>query len=125
MVKTHLTKGILFTLLLLATATTLFIVHINSENMLAHTYVVLYTVSLMITFVYFFIIITIKLFKIDRDHLKSRIHLFIMYFSIIAIINITISYIIPSITIDMTQVLTTAFGFSFGLIFFDLLLNEK
>lgn len=117
---------IIYTLLIVGTIVTLYIVYTDFDTVLASKFVVGYAIFLILSFLYFMVVIFIHLKNLNKIAIRKRIYRFMIYFVLLSGLNYLVYLGFKPSEIDLYRILSIPLGLSIGLAFLDVVfLGEK
>ncbi|WP_338786115.1 hypothetical protein [Metabacillus sp. FJAT-53654] len=122
---TNLISNMFYTIFVVSTIITLFIVYKDIDNSFAIKFVIGYVVFLML-FIFYFIVATVNnMRKVKWVDIIKRMYRFISTFVLLSGTSIIYCYFFRQTEIDYYRIFHIALGLSLGIAFFDLAFSSK
>ena len=117
----------LYTIFVVSTIITLFIVYKDIDNLFSYKFLIGYVIFLVLYLIYFIIATVINMRKLKWFDIRKRMYRFITSFVFLSGTSIIYYYFFKPAEIDYYRIFSIALGLSIGVAFFDLSfsLNEQ
>lgn len=123
--KKLLFTKILYTLFLLATMMTFFIVYKNIDNFISFKFLIGYIFFTFFMLIYVPLTVIVNARKLKWVYIRKRIFNFITIFILLSTLNYFFGYIMRPSKIDLLKVFSNSFGISFGIAFADVIFSKE
>jgi hypothetical protein len=123
--KKNILTYIIYSLFVVGTVITLYIVNMNIDNSFSYKFVIGYVIFLALSFLYFTVVTVINIGKLKKSDLRKRLVKFITWFVLLSGLNYIIHYFFVSSEIDYYRLFSIPFAASVGFSFYGLMFSTK